>query len=131
MNPIPPQPPSGGGSTQVVISSGTGSVPYHQHPLPAITGDWEDVIPERLAIRAVEVTDCNAALDTGWWSADNSAANTPDTSFWVGQTIFYSIDTTTGLFVVQMAHEVTGAYRSFKRNLNVVTWTAWQEFTLV
>lgn len=133
MNPPTPPPPAQTGGGGVVVVGGGTSVPFHTHPSTAITGDLNDMMPERLSNQAREVTDCNSAeaLETGWWSADNSAANTPDASFWVGQTIFYSIDTTTGWFAVQVAHEVSGTYRSFKRTLNVITWTAWSEVSFV
>lgn len=117
----------------MVVVNGGSSVPFHTHPPSAIVGDLNELMPDRLLNQARQVTNLGSAeaLETGWWSADDSAVDAPDSSFWVGQTVFYSIDTVTGWFAVQVAHEVTGAYRSFKRTLNVVTWTAWQEFTLV
>lgn len=123
----PPATPSNSSTTQTVVI-GASSVGYHTHPASAVTGDLNDLMPARLSNQAREITDCNSAeaLETGWWSANNSATNTPTASFWVGNTIWYSIDTTTGWFVVQTAYEITGSLRIYRRNLVVATWSAWQ-----
>jgi hypothetical protein len=126
MNPLPSQPSGGGGGTTTVVIGGSG-VSFHTHPATAITGDTNPLLPDRLADETVEILDFNAVLETGFWAADTSASNAPASSFWTLRVIRYGIDTTTGNFAHQIAQEVVPPYRTFVRDVNVITWTAWEQ----
>jgi hypothetical protein len=73
-----------------------------------------------------EIANCNAEIMPGYWSADTGTANTPASSFWVGESQRYSIDTVTGNFARQIAREIVPPYRVYERALNVLTWTTWE-----
>jgi hypothetical protein len=127
MNPPTSTPGQSSGPTIIVGGGGgNGAIPFHTHPATAITGDTEILLPDRLGELTPEIQNCNAHIETGWWAADTGTTNTPASSFWVGQSIWYGIDTVTGNFGRQFAYEIVPPYRTYMRSVNVITWTAWE-----
>jgi hypothetical protein len=127
MNPPTSTPGQSSGPTIIVGGGGgNGAIPFHTHPATAITGDTEILLPDRLGELTPEIQNCNAHIETGWWAADTGTTNTPASSFWVGQSIWYGIDTVTGNFGRQFAYEIVPPYRTYTRSVNVITWTTWE-----
>lgn len=82
-------------------------------------------LPERLGPYGKYLFNCNAPTDNGWWATDITSANSPDaSSYFVGMTLRYGIDLTAD-YREQVAFEITGSQRMFRRTQTAGTWSSW------